>query len=257
MDCELAREQLDVIHPDGPELADAEVQGAVAHVEQCPDCAEVVKSRHAFDRELGRVLRDIPVPSTLRSRLVLAVTEAESSQSSTQPAPRRSPTDRLRSRRWTLSVTTAAAGLLVLVGAWKMLAPKDPPTLTFDTVREWCAERLSNPADVRALPALKPGLPQIPQDGRWAAAVVTSPRYGADMDDDGIQDAAVYALPGNALLVVMGPNRVSSPPTSMTWHYSGMPHVAWKVGDQVYLVFAPGGRDQLKALLDHVYGRVG
>jgi len=77
------------------------------------------------------------------------------------------------------------------------------------------------------------------------------------MDDDGIQDGAVYPLRGGAFLVVMGPRRVDSPPPARTVYYSPMAHAVWTVGEQVYLVFDPGGPDKLKALLDRVYGPVG
>jgi hypothetical protein len=255
MDCRLARDRLDVLHPDRPEQADPEVADAVAHVQECAACAEVVQARRAFDREVGRVLRDVPVPTGLRERLVLALTEAkaEPSQSAVQ-----APAARPQRRRWWMTVAlTTASGLLVAAAGWVLFGRGEPPVLALDKVLTWSRDHLRNTADVDALPALGEELSPVLADGRWAAVAGPTVPRGADVDGDGVQDAAVYGLPGGAILVVTGPGRIAAPPAARTDFYTPPVHSAWTVGEQVYLVFVPGGSEQLKRLLNDVYGPVG
>jgi hypothetical protein len=251
MDCGLARERLDVLHPDRPEQADPELADAVAHVQECAACAEVVQARQAFDREVGRVLRDVPVPTGLRERLVLALTEAKSEP----PQPTMEPPH--RRRWWMTAIASTAAGLLLAVAGWMMFGRGEPPVLALDDVRTWSVDHLRVTADLDALPALGEELSPVLADGRWAAVVGQTVPRGADVDGDGVQDAAVYALPNGAFLVVTGPNRIAALPAERTDFYTPTVHSAWTVGEQVYLVFVPGGREHLKSLLNDVYGPVG
>jgi hypothetical protein len=255
MDCGLARERLDLLHPDRPELADPDVVQAVAHVQECAACAEVVQARQAFDREVGRVLRDVPVPTGLRERLVLALTEAKTEP----PEPAVQPRAELPRRRrwWMTAAVTTAAGLLVAVAGWMLLGRGEAPLLALDEVRTWLRDHLRNAADVDSLPALGDELSPVLADGRWGAVVGPTVPRGADVDGDGVQDAAVYALNGGAILVVTGPGRIAAPPAARTDFYTPPVHSAWTVGEQVYLVFVPGGREQLKSLLNAVYRQVG
>lgn len=255
MDCGLARERLDVIHPDRPDEADPDVKDAVAHTQECAACADVVQARQAFDREVGRVLRDVPVPNGLRERLVLALSEVKTEPP--QPAAQPPAEVPLRRPRWLTAVASTAAGLLLVAAAWMMFGRAEPPVLALDDVRNWSLDHLREPADVEALPALGDELSPVLQDGRWAAMVGDTAPRGADVDGDGVQDAAVYALPGKAILVVTGPGRIDAPPSARTDFYTPRVHSAWTVGEQVYLVFVPGGREQLRMLLNRVYGPVG
>lgn len=261
MDCELAREQLDVIHPDRSEQANPDVQEAAAHVEHCCSCSELVESRRAFDREFGRVLRQVPVPPGLRSRLVLAVSEAGTSESVTQRPQPQLALQRGGRRRWAILLTTTTVGLLLVLGGWKVFSRGAPPVLALDVVRNWCGDHLHNLNDIQALPALSDGLSPTLTDGRWAALVSSTPPRGADIDGDGVQDAAVYTLSPGAFLVVMGPDRIGAPPKTWSEFYTPVVHAAWTVGNQVYVVVVPNrnvhdGRQQLKELQNRVYGSV-
>ncbi len=255
MDCGLARERLDVLHPDRPEQADPDVADAVAHVQECAACAEVVQARQEFDREVGRVLRDVPVPTGLRERLVLALT-ATMAEPPEPAVPLRAEPPRRR-RWWMTAAVTTAAGLLVAVAGWMLFGRGEPPLLALDEVRTWSQDHLRNAADVDSLPALGDGLSPVLADGRWGAVVGQTVPRGADVDGDGVQDAAVYALNGGVILVVTGPNRIAAPPAARTDYYTSPVHSVWTVGEQVYLVFVPGGREQLKSLLNAVYRQVG
>jgi hypothetical protein len=255
MDCGLARERLDVLHPDRPEKADSEVADAVAHVQECAACAEDVQARQAFDREVGRVLRDVPVPTGLRERLVLALTATMAEPP--KPAVQLRAELPRRRRWWMTAAVTTAAGLLVAVVVWMLFSRGEPPLLALDEVRTWSRDHLRTTADIDALPALGEELSPVLADGRWGAAVGQTVPRGADVDGDGVQDAAVYALTGGAVLVVTGPGRIAAPPAARTDFYTPPVHSAWTVGEQVYLVFVPGGSEQLKSLLNAVYRQVG
>jgi hypothetical protein len=261
MDCELARERLDVIHPEHPEQTGPDVQEAVAHVEKCAACVEVMENRRDFDREFGRVLRDVPVPPGLRSRLVLAVSEAASAESAAQRSPQRSATDPRRRRHMLTVLTAAAAGLLLVLGGWMMFGRREQAVLALDYVRDWCPKNLSSPAAIDALPPLDDSLNVPLLDNRWATLVGPTVPRGVDMDGDGVQDAAVYTVPRGqgAFLVVMGPGRIASPPAVRRAYYTRMAHAAWTVGERVYVVFVPdpNGQTRLDSLLNYVYGPVG
>jgi len=69
MECRTARELLDAARPDSADREDPELQAAFAHVDECDTCAEVLEFRRGFDRRVGEIVRDVPVPADLRARL--------------------------------------------------------------------------------------------------------------------------------------------------------------------------------------------
>jgi hypothetical protein len=215
----------------------------------------VVQGRQAFDREVGRVLRDVPVPTGLRERLLEALSEVTSEPPEPAVQPRAARPE--RRRWWMTAVVSTAAGLLVAVAGWMLFGRGEPPVLALEDVRTWSLDHLRDTADVDALPELGGELSPDLADGRWGAVVGQTVPRGADVDGDGVQDAAVYALRGGVVLVVTGPGRIEARPSTRTEFYTAPAHAAWTVGEQVYLVFVPGGREQLRKLLGQVYGAVG
>ena len=209
-------------------------------------------------------MRDVPIPPGLKSRLILALTDA--AESFAAPPPSKAsvgqsvPVPRYR-RRWVLSAVAAAAAVALVGGvSWKLLQQDEPAPLALQTVRDYFAGRLGD-ADGPALPAFKADWDAQIMDGRWKNLASLEPS-GADIDGDGRQDAALYALSNGAYLVVLAPGRIADPPASgsalsATRVYFPMTHVAWTLKEQVYICFVPGGPDKLQQVLDAVYGRVG
>jgi anti-sigma factor (TIGR02949 family) len=69
MDCNHARLLLLFARkPADLDLADAEALGA--HLDQCPDCQALAGAEERVDQALGRAIRDVAVPASLRERLL-------------------------------------------------------------------------------------------------------------------------------------------------------------------------------------------
>jgi hypothetical protein len=250
MDCGLAREQLEGARPDSGDREDPALEAAFAHVDACPACAEVVEFRREFDRHAGRVIRDVSVPAGLKERL-LAATEL-----SAQPAPADAPPTR-PSRRKVLIATTSAAALLIAAGVAWVIGHGTPAALAMADLQAYWSSHIERGADVDDLPAFDGSFdPQI-QDGRWASLITAQPG-GADIDNDGRHDAAVYKFQ-TGFLVVMQPERVLNAPqagsaVSAQPGYRPVANVAWTLDGQVYLCYVmEGGGRGLEAVLNRVY----
>lgn len=254
MDCELAREQLDAARPDTGDREDSALEAAFAHADACPACAEVVEFRREFDRQAGRVIRDVPVPAGLKERLLAAA------EISAQPSVVRAPADQ-RSARYSrrkvfVAVTSAAALLLAAAGTW-LFTHDAPAPLAMSDVQAFWASRIEHGAALADLPEFDGSFDPAIQDGRWSGAISASP-LGADMDDDGRHDAAVYAF-RTGFLVIMQPGRVTGPPEagsalSAQRSYRPVPNVAWTLDGQVYLCYVEqGGPPALEQVLSHIY----
>lgn len=70
MDCKTARLMLEVAHPLATELDAGEAEALNHHLAECPDCGPLAHAERAFDERLGRLMRDVPVPDGLRSRVL-------------------------------------------------------------------------------------------------------------------------------------------------------------------------------------------
>jgi hypothetical protein len=255
MDCELARECLDVARPDARDREDAELLAAFAHLDECPACAEAVEFRRMFDRQVGAKVRAVDVPADLQSRLIAALSAAD-------PAVRTDdPTRALRSRRRAfLAAASAAALLFAAVGTW-WVTQRQPAPLAAAAVLDWCRTTLAGDAGTAsaALAEFDGSFDAAVGDGRWASQLARQAPQGADVDGDGDHDAAVYAIRGG-FLVILPPGRVVDPPAAGSAgnaqrQYSPAPHVAWTFNQQMWVCILPGGSDrQLDALLNRVYG---
>lgn len=250
MDCGLAREQLDVARPDSADRESPELEAAFAHVDSCPECAEVVEFRREFDRRAGSVIRDVPVPAGLKERL-LAAAELTVQPAAETPRPSR------RARRKFLLATSSAAALLVAAGAAWFFGGDAPHPIALHEVREFWSIQLSEPAAVEELPAFDGNFdPSIP-DLRWADHFQEAPQ-GADIDGDGLHDAAVYQFQ-TGFLVVLAPGRIEDAPAAESpfaadQDYTPILNVAWTDAGQVHLCYVQkGGVNGLKAILDYVY----
>ncbi len=70
MECKTARNLLAFDHPTMVEL-DADDRAALeAHLAHCPDCDALARAERQFDRHLGLAIREVPVPTGLKTRLL-------------------------------------------------------------------------------------------------------------------------------------------------------------------------------------------
>lgn len=76
MDCRWAMEILDSARPDSDDRQQRELHEAATHLEQCPTCEALFRSRQLADRQLGIVMRDVPVPADLLNRLTTVLATA-------------------------------------------------------------------------------------------------------------------------------------------------------------------------------------
>lgn len=259
MDCELAREQLDAARPDAPERDDAELRSAFAHLAECPACAEVYEFRRSFDRRVRAVMGEVAVPADLRSRLSAAVEalDAPVRPLDSDGTVAGQPPDRRASRRAILLATSAAA--LLLAAGWRYVVTHRPPApLLAASVLDWWQQQLSAPGGFQweSLEEFDGQFEPAVADGRWQSRLIGPPR-GADIDQDGRDDAAVFAI-REGFLVVLPPGRVSDPPSAASAAtaprlYSPAPHVAWTQAGSMHICFAPGiSSEQFERLLRSV-----
>jgi hypothetical protein len=104
---------------------------AVRHLDACPACQAAVRRQAVLDRKIGDLLRDVPVPEGLATRLLQSLERASAATAGpalavagvdagarpvSETAPRR------RGRRWVISLA-AACVLAAIFGAWRLIAP--------------------------------------------------------------------------------------------------------------------------------------
>ncbi|MBL8849136.1 MAG: hypothetical protein JNG89_05610 [Planctomycetaceae bacterium] len=254
MDCRIARELLEVARSHPRDREGSDLHAAFAHLDECPACADAYDFQRSFDRRFGEVVRQVAVPSDLQSRLreSLAAT-------ATLPQPATAPAEHVRPMRRALLVSAAAAALLIATGLTWYVGHREPAPLAAATVLDWWKSRLAEPngADVRSLPTVDEGFDLTAVDPRWLRLSQADPR-GADLDNDGRQDAAVVPIAGG-FVVVLPANRVTDPPAARaagnaTPAYLPALHVAWTHNHSMHLCFLPGRSPrELQQLISKVY----
>jgi hypothetical protein len=70
MDCRTAQLLMDFVRPQAHELADEDVRAFEDHVTACPDCGSMAASERRIDEHLGKAMRAVEVPDTLRNHLL-------------------------------------------------------------------------------------------------------------------------------------------------------------------------------------------
>jgi hypothetical protein len=122
MDCRTARLLLDYARPPGgngkAELEPDEARALEAHLAHCPGCDELARRERQADEQLGRAMRQVEVPAGLRDRLTARLAQ-DSARRRFGPARR---------------FAAAAAGLLLLVGAWWLWRSDRPQTIDAEVV---------------------------------------------------------------------------------------------------------------------------
>jgi len=112
MDCKTARLLLDFARPLAAELEEGDGDALASHLADCSDCAAVRRTEQRFDEPIGRAMRDVPVPSELRDRIVHRLAAQRDSW--------------YRRRIFGPLVGAAAAGLFVWFGLHELTRPIEP-----------------------------------------------------------------------------------------------------------------------------------
>jgi hypothetical protein len=105
MECNHARLLLNFAQPLALELEESEAEALANHLATCPACAALDRGLSQLDQQIGRAMRDVPLPVDLKERLTARLTQER--------------------RRFYLrsGLAVAAALLLALGGGW-MLWPR-------------------------------------------------------------------------------------------------------------------------------------
>jgi hypothetical protein len=118
MDCKTARLLLDFARPHAPEVEALDTAELDRHLAACPLCASLANEERRLDDALGRAMRRVEVPATLRAQLLHRL-EAE-----------RSERDRRRVGHFLRVAAAVAACLLIVTGgvyAWRIRTPRPDP----------------------------------------------------------------------------------------------------------------------------------
>jgi hypothetical protein len=107
MDCRTAQLLMDFARPQAHELADEDLRAFEDHVTACPDCGSMAASERRIDEHLGKAMRAVEVPDTLRNHLLNRL-----------DAERNDWYKRWAGHGMRIAVAAAACLLLVIGGVW-------------------------------------------------------------------------------------------------------------------------------------------
>ncbi len=131
MDCQTALEILEVVRPGSDDLSEPNLAAAAAYIELHADCRNEFLRRQNLDRQIGRVMRDVSVPTGLKERLLVGLVEDGKNTEDTADAPAVEAETRtagkagLHRRTWFRVLASAAACLFVAIVVWQ-LVPSEP-----------------------------------------------------------------------------------------------------------------------------------
>ena len=107
MDCRTAQLLIDFARPQARELPDEDLRAFEDHVAGCPDCSTMAANERRIDEHLGKAMRAVEVPDTLRSHLLNRL-----------DAERNDWYKHWAGHGMRIAVAAAACLLLVVGGAW-------------------------------------------------------------------------------------------------------------------------------------------
>lgn len=277
MDCRTALETLDVRPIDGgrpvvggalsggssPE--DSAVRSAVEHVRCCPECTSIFERRTALDERLSRVLRDVPVPSGLKERLLFAVRQnVPNADSGRDALPQDAvstasvPAGRSARRRRLETAVTTAVCLLVGLAVW-YVSGSTVPQFTLQELEEQATWDLSGLPEFAG--DFEPRLPTGWPPGH--VQIVAAPKGGPL--ESHVHRIALYEFRYRSRgrswqgVLLVTPKREVAPSPSATYfttaaiEYLSSPRgrfatTVWGEGDYVYVCAVNGGADVMEAL---------
>jgi len=246
MDCQTAREILEVVRPNSNELREPEIVSAALHLESCDQCEELFQQQVSTDAQIGQAIRQVHVPEELKDRL-LEVLAAEPQSEATTSLPSSS-TVSTRRNGFRVFATTTACLILGVVAWWALPASQEQLVLN----------NLTPPAtDSVLLTEFDQNFSvALPNDGNWTSSRLSldGPK-GEPLLGDLKHTRAIFffefptrhrgTISGS--LTVIPKEKVQSAPTET--YYSAQPissptgqftSVAWTEGDFVYVCYIQG-----------------
>ena len=258
MNCQTARETLELFRQEEnlPE-AGAEAQ---RHVGECSDCQESVAARRQLDVEIGRLCRDVPVPSALKERLLVGLASLDTAQAATadpnmQPRPSvPSLPAKVSRRRWLVRSSLAATCIVAAMATGVWWTRPAPPTLVLGEVTS------------QVLAADPAGFGKFEAFSRSVLLRKPKTMNTADLKrvagQLGNQDVAVYVFdftirgqPCKGRLMVIPQASVIDAPHAISFlsepstYRQGYLCTAWAEGDLVYVCCVTCGDEALTRLM--------
>jgi len=274
MDCRNALEMLEVLRPDSHDAMAADVAAAVAHVEACPSCRSTAASRRSLDRRIARVMRDVPIPTGLKERLLSTAASAaaddfganqldteasetdfaEAEQAVVEQRSAHAGAARQSRRMWMqATLATTATCLCMGVALWRF-GYLQSSQMTLEDFRATAT------LDVAGLDEFDGSFPvQRPGFG-WRSSrrvVVATPALGYSPNEGSRHEVAVFEFQFTAhggrtvrgALLAIPAAQIADPPRAgafipgnvqyISTEAGPFPTVAWTEGDLVYLCIVP------------------
>lgn len=85
MKCDDALEQLESARPGSGDREEPELSEAAGHVRHCADCRSTLQQRERLDLQIGRAMRDVPLPDGLKDRLLASLDATARREASVLP----------------------------------------------------------------------------------------------------------------------------------------------------------------------------
>ena len=272
MDCRTALEILEIARPDSDDLKDPELAAAAEHVGSCPQCEASFRSRQELDREIGRLMRDVPVPAGLKQQLLQQLVD-ESGESGNQESPGDTVDSQLstldsqlsagRRRRFHVAWASAVC-LFAAVVVWQVMIRQKTPAVsiadlqTSTTALAAVSKMISNPEQLAdfddSFVVLAPA--------GWQERVSFS-GSGKGFQPEGLasRTLALYRfnlatrrkVAAGGVLLVVPTKWVKSPPAATSFGMAAgkvryvraagslCATVAWTEGEMVYICFVTAG----------------
>lgn len=134
MDCRSARQLLDFFRPPQSDLAPEDVDALEKHLAGCAECDEMARAERRLDHQLGKAIRNVPVPHGLKTQILNRLA-----------SDRRDSYRRLATR---IASGAIAAALLLFLG-FGVLWPDEQPAPSSDGIcQDVLAKVMSNDRDL-------------------------------------------------------------------------------------------------------------
>jgi len=147
MDCQTALEILEVSRPGSDDLSDPGLAAAAAYVESHADCRDEFLRRQHLDRQIGRVMRGVSVPTGLKERLLVGLVDGGKNSEVTADAPaveteiRTAGKASLHRRTWFRVLASTAACLFAAIVVWQLI-PSEPEKFSLIHLHDEAAQAI-------------------------------------------------------------------------------------------------------------------
>lgn len=239
MDCQTARQWIDLHPRTSPDWECADGVAVRDHLASCELCRHASEDIHEFDGRVKSVLHDVEIPEGLKDRILAQVQRANP-----RIQPRETPP-----RKWVLRLVGLGLSMLLAVGGWYWATRASATTIA----------KLSDSAASMLLASKSAPMafdgsfsPQI-SDARWQRVAAPQP-VGWDLDGRPGHDVAAFRVNVTSLrfrgwLVVIPISRISDAPShSDPVRLSYARSAVWADQSFVYLCVAEQG--SIEALID-------